>query len=98
MDGPESGGEGDILEAAAAEVPVEEVVGSGEDLRAAVVAAAVLLGAGFRRVVPHIPGDIEVEAAVPVVVAKRRRGGPPVSRHPGGPGHPSSKRPPPRFR
>ena len=87
MDGAEAGGERDILEAAAARVPVEEVVDAGKHLRAAVVPAPVLLGAGLRRIVAHVARHVEVEPAVGVVVAERGGGGPTGAGDPGGVGH-----------
>ena len=85
--GAESGRERDVLESSAPQVAVEIVVDPGEDLRTAVVTTAVLLGAELPRIVPHVAGDVEVEAPVGVVVAKRRRGRPSRTGHAGRSGH-----------
>ena len=62
-------------------------MGAGEDLGAAVVLTAVLLGAVLGRVVPHVAGYVEVEPSVGVVVAKHRRGGPSLAGDARGCGH-----------
>ena len=62
-------------------------MGAGEDLGAAVVLTAVLLGAVLGRVVADVAGYVEVEPSVGVVVAKRRRGGPSLAGDARGCGH-----------